>query len=143
MYRTPDSSRYWITLNGLAAGQEYAYQYIIDDSLKVSDMFAEKILDPTNDTFIDAETYPNLKTYPAGQTGIVSVLQTWKPSYTWQVPNFTRPDKRNLIIYELLVRDFVARHNWKAVQDTPSYLKRLDINAIEIMPFNEFEDNIS
>ena len=143
MYRTPDGTRYWITLSNLTAAQEYAYQYVVDDSLKVADMFAEKVLDPVNDPFIDAETYPNLKAYPAGQTGIVSVLQTSKPTYTWQVPSFARPDKRNLVIYELLVRDFVAKHNWKTVQDTLSYLKRLGINTIEVMPFNEFEGNNS
>ena len=47
------------------------------------------------------------------------------------------------MIYELLVRDFVAAHDWKTLQDTLSYLKRLGINAIEIMPFNEFEGNES
>lgn len=143
MYRTTDGSRYWVTLTGLIQGQEYAYQYVIDDSLKVADVFSEKVLDPANDAYIDAETYPNLKAYPAGQSGIVSVLQTAKPAYTWQVNNFTRPDKRNLVIYELLVRDFVAKHNWNTVRDTLSYLKRLGVNAIEVMPFNEFEGNIS
>ena len=143
LYRTPDSSRYWITLTGLIPGQEYAYQYLVDGNLKVADMYAEKILDPVNDQYIDAQTYPNLKSYPAGQTGIVSVLQTSKPAYTWQVPAFARPDKRNLVIYELLVRDFVAAHNWQTVKDSIAYLKRLGVNAVEVMPFNEFEGNIS
>ena len=143
MYKTPDGTRYWLSLTGLQKGVEYAYQYIVDDTLKVADMFSEKILDPNNDSYIDAETYPNLKAYPAGQSGIVSVLQTSKPAYVWQAANFTKPDKRNLIIYELLIRDFVAKHNWQTVQDTLSYLKRLGINAIEVMPFNEFEGNIS
>ncbi len=143
MYRTPDGTRYWLSLTGLQKGIEYAYQYIVDDTLKVADMFSEKILDPNNDSYIDAETYPNLKAYPTGQSGIVSVLQTSKPAYVWQAANFTKPDKRNLIIYELLIRDFVAKHNWQIVQDTLSYLKRLGINAIEVMPFNEFEGNIS
>ncbi len=143
MYRTPDSSRYWITLTGLSAGVEYAYQYVVDDTLKVADMFTEKILDPVNDPYIDAQTYPNSKPYPAGQTGIVSVLQTAQPAYNWQVTNFTKPDKRNLVIYELLIRDFVAKHNWQTVKDSLSYLKSLGINTIEVMPFNEFEGNIS
>jgi 1,4-alpha-glucan branching enzyme len=143
MFRTPDGNRYWITLTGLTPGQEYAYQYLVDGTLKVADMFAEKILDPANDQYIDAQTYPDLKPYPVGQTGIVSVLQTSKPAYTWQMPNFTKPDKRNLLIYELLVRDFVAAHNWQTVKDSIAYLKHLGVNAIEVMPFNEFEGNIS
>ena len=89
-------------------------------------------------------TYPNLKPYPTGKTtGIVSVLQTAKPAYTWQVNNFSRPNKQNLIIYELLVRDFTAAGNFQTLTDTLSYLQRLGVNAIEVMPFNEFEGNSS
>ncbi len=143
MYRTTDGTRYWLTLSGLTEGQEYAYQYVVDDTLKVADMFTEKILDPNNDTYIDAATYPSLKAYPAGQTGIVSVLQTSKPAYTWQITNFAKPDKRNLVIYELLIRDFIANHNWQTLKDSITYLKNTGVNAIEVMPFNEFEGNIS
>lgn len=144
MYRTPDSSRYWIRLTGLTPGKEYAYQYIIDGNMKVADYMTEKILDPNNDQYIPTANYPNLKPYPTGLTsGIVSVLQTAKPAYNWQVPNFVRPDKRNLIIYELLVRDFIAKQNWATLKDSIAYLKRLGVNAIELMPFNEFEGNNS
>ncbi len=141
---TPDGLRYWIKLTGLVAATEYAFQYVIDGNLKVADYTAEKVLDPFNDQYIPAATYPNLKAYPTGKTsGIVSILQTAKPVYNWQVPNFSKPDKRNLIIYELLVRDFTAAQNWKTTKDTLSYLKRLGINAIELMPINEFEGNNS
>ena len=141
---TPDGLRYWIRLTGLTSGTEYAYQYLIDGSLRVADYNTEKILDPDNDSYIPAATYPNLKAYPTGKaTGIVSILQTAKPIYNWLVPTFTRPDKRNLIIYELLVRDFTAAQNFKTLTDTLSYLKRLGVNAIEVMPFNEFEGNSS
>ena len=141
---TPDFNRYWIRLTHLTPGTEYAYQYLIDNAIKVADYNTEKVLDPDNDKYISTATYPNLKAYPSGKTtGIVSILQTAKPAFAWQSSNFTRPDKRNLIIYELLVRDFVAAQNWQTVKDTLSYLKRLGINAIEVMPFNEFEGNNS
>lgn len=143
MSKTPDGKFFWLRIHPLTAGTEYAYQYIVDDTVKIADPYAEKILDPSNDQFISSTTYPNLKSYPAGQTGIVSVLQTAQPSYNWTVNNFTRPDKRGLIIYELLVRDFVAAHDWKTITDSLNYLKKLGINAIELMPFNEFEGNIS
>jgi 1,4-alpha-glucan branching enzyme len=85
-----------------------------------------------------------LKDYPTGLTkGIVSVLQTGQTAYNWAVPNFQKPDKRNLVIYELLLRDFVAAHDWKTMKDTINYFKNLGINAIELMPFNEFEGNLS
>ena len=143
MKKTPDGNRFWVRIRGLNPGTEYAYQYLINGSLKVADYHTEKVLDPWNDQFIPAVNYPNLKPYPAGQSGIVSVLQTAKPNFNWQVQNFARPDKRNLIIYELLVRDFVATQNWQTLRDTLGYLKRLGINTINLMPFNEFEGNNS
>ena len=144
MNQTPDGNTYWVRITGLTPATEYSYQYIVDGSLKIADYNTEKILDPSNDQYISATTYPNLKAYPAGKTtGIVSVLQTAKTAFNWQVANFTRPDKRNLVIYELLIRDFVATQNFQTVKDTLTYLKRLGINAIEVMPFNEFEGNNS
>jgi len=145
MNETPDSTRFWLRIKGLTPGVEYAYQYVIDGSLTVADYNTEKILDKNNDPYIPTTTYPNLKTFPTQATGntIVSILQTAKPAYNWQVTNFVRPDKRNLIIYELLVRDFIAAGNWQTLKDTLSYLKRLGVNAIEVMPFNEFEGNSS
>ena len=144
MNLTPDSLRFWIRIGGLTAGTEYAYQYVIDGSLTVADYNAEKILDKSNDPSIPSTNYPSLKAFPAKATGnIVSVLQTAKPAYTWQANSYVRPDKRNLIIYELLVRDFTAAQNYQTLKDTLTYLKRLGINTIELMPVNEFEGNNS
>lgn len=145
MNKTPDGKAFWLRITGLTPGTEYGFQYLVDNNLKIADPYAQKILDPynNNDGNISAVTYPGLKPYPAGQTGIVSVLQTAAPTYTWAVPNFNRPDKRGLVIYELLVRDFIAAHDWKTLRDTLPYLKKLGINAIELLPINEFEGNLS
>jgi 1,4-alpha-glucan branching enzyme len=143
MNKTPDGKFFWITINGLTPGTEYAFQYLVDGTIKIADPYAEKLLDPSNDQFISAATYPNLKPYPAGQSGIVSVLQTQQPAYNWAVTNFTKDDKRSLVIYELLLRDFLAAHDWKTLKDTLGYLKRLGVNAIEVMPLMEFEGNSS
>jgi 1,4-alpha-glucan branching enzyme len=151
MNKTPDGNYYWLTINGLTSGQEYAFEYLVDNTIYVADPYSEKILDPYNDQFIPAATYPNLKPYPnnpnvsAGQNGYVSVLQTCAPAYQWQVTNFVKPDKRNLMTYELLVRDFgdAAPNNYQMLIDTMSYFKRLGINAIELMPVNEFSGNQS
>ncbi len=143
MTKSPDG-RHWLRISGLTPGAEYAYQFFVDGALKVADYHAEKVLDPWNDQYIPSATYPNLKPYPTGKaTGIVSVLQTAKPKYNWKVANFSRPDKRNLLIYELLLRDFGSTPNWKLLIDTISYLKRLGVNVIQLMPFNEFEGNNS
>ena len=144
MNKTPDGNYFWITINGLTPGTEYGYQYLVDNSIKTADPYTQKILDPDNDPFIDATTYPNLKPYPTGlTTGIVSILQTAEPQYVWQSTNFTRPDKKNLMAYELLVRDFTAQHSYQALIDSFQYFKNLGINTIELMPVNEFTGNDS
>ena len=144
MNKTPDGNYFWLTVNGLTPGTEYAYQYFIDNSNKIADPYTQKVLDPDNDQFINATTYPNLKPYPTGlTTGIVSILQTAEPQYTWQVPNFSRPDKKNLMVYELLIRDFTAQHSYQSLIDSFQYFKNLGINAIELMPINEFTGNES
>lgn len=146
MNKTPDGNFFWLRLTNLQPGVEYAFQYKVDNNLTIADPYAEKILDPynNNDENIPAATYPILKPYPTGKTtGIVSILQTQAPAYTWTNNSFVRPDARGLVVYELLLRDFIAAHDWKTLKDTLSYLKTLGINAIEIMPFNEFEGNNS
>lgn len=145
MNRTPDGNRFWLTVNGLKKGIEYGFQYSIDNlQMRVADVYADKILDPNNDKWIPAVTYPNLKTYPTGKTTeIVSVLETGQTPYNWQVPNFTKPKKEQLVIYELLLRDFIGRHDFQTLKDTLSYLQKLGVNCIELMPVNEFEGNES
>lgn len=143
MNRTPDGSYWWITIKNLIPAQEYAFQYLVDGILKIADPYSEKILS-SEDQYIDAAAYPGLKVYPTGlTTGNVTVVQTNAPTYNWQATSFTRPDKQNLIIYELLMRDFTNAHHWQTVIDTLSYLQRLGINAIELMPVSEFEGNDS
>jgi len=53
------------------------------------------------------------------------------------------PKQTNLVVYELLVRDFTANHDYKTIIDTLDYLVNLGINAIELMPITEFEGNLS
>jgi glycosidase len=143
MNETPDGTRWWVQIDNINPATEYAYQYLADGTLKIADPYAEKILDPANDSYIPASVYPNLKPYPSGQTGIVSVFQTNPPAYAWKVTNFTRAAPKNLVVYELLVRDFVATHSYQTLTDTLSYLSNLGVNAIELLPVNEFEGNDS
>lgn len=144
MNRTPDGKTYWLQLNGLTPGQEYVYQYLIDGNIKIADPYSEKILDPSNDGSIGVATNPNPTPYPSTKTsGIASVFQTAQTPYNWQVSNFAKPKKTDLVIYELLIRDFIQAHNYKTLIDTLDYLENLGINAIELMPVNEFEGNQS
>ncbi|HEV8084147.1 MAG TPA: alpha-amylase family glycosyl hydrolase [Chitinophagaceae bacterium] len=144
MKNTPDKKTWWAQIDNLDPDVEYAYQFLVDGTLKVADPYCEKILDPNNDSYISNATYPNLKAYPFGKTtGIVSVMQANQPTHVWQNNNFVRPDKNNLVIYELLIRDFTSEHNYTATLQRLDYLISLGINAIELMPVNEFEGNIS
>jgi 1,4-alpha-glucan branching enzyme len=138
-----DGDYFWTTLTGLDSSEEYAYQFWIDGDVKVADPYASKILDPWNDQYIPERIYPNLKEYPAGQDEIVSVFTTADQTFNWEVNNFVAPDPEKLVVYEVLIRDFTANQDIKTVTDTISYLKRLGVNAIELMPFNEFEGNDS
>jgi 1,4-alpha-glucan branching enzyme len=143
MNRTPDSLRHWITLTGLTPGALNKFQYIVDGIITTTDPYTELILDPWDDQYITSATYPNLPSYPAGQSGIVGTFQTAAPSYAWTTTGYTRPDKRNLITYEILLRDYLLTHDWNTLSDTLNYLKNMGINCIELMPFTEFGGNNS
>lgn len=139
-----DSVVWWIEINSLSTGTEYAYQYWVDGEIVVADPYSEKILDPQNDQYIPSTTYPNLKPYPTGKTvGPVGIIQTAQSEYQWQATNYERPAKEKLVIYELLVRDFSTQQNYQFLIDTLSYLKSLGVNAIELMPIMEFTGNLS
>lgn len=144
MNKTPDGNRYWIELNGLTPEREYAFQYLVDGTIGVGDPYCEKILDRNNDRFIPSSTYPNILAFPTQAVGnVVSVLQTAQKPYVWKVPTFQRPAQENLVIYELLVRDFLATQNYRTLADTIPYLKRLGVNCVELMPIMEFAGNDS
>lgn len=144
MKRSPDGKRWWIQINNLDPQREYAYQFLVDGTLRIADPYAEKILDPNNDNNIPLANYKGNKTYPSGKTtGIVSVFQGKPEPYSWKTSTFNRPEKNKLIIYELHLRDFLQANNFSALTDTLNYLKRLGINALQLMPINEFEGNSS
>jgi 1,4-alpha-glucan branching enzyme len=144
MNKSVDGSTFWLKIGGLTKGQTYTYQYLVDGTIKVADPLSILILDPNDDKFISSTVFPNMPAYPTGKTtGIVSVMQPGKTPYVWKTNNFQRPAKRDLVIYELLMRDFVATHDYQTIIDTIPYFKRLGINAIEFMPINEFDGNES
>ena len=139
-----DGSYFWITVCGLEEGVEYGYQYFVDKSIKIGDPYATKILDPWNDKYIKSATYPDLKAYPAQYTtDIVSVFEINPVEYVWQVEDFDRPAENSLAIYELLIRDFTTEGTINAVTAKLDYLETLGINAIELMPIQEFDGNDS
>lgn len=119
----------------------------------VGDPYARLILDPYNDKYISDTVYPDMPQYPTGKVPNNTVLGYYADNlldYNWQVTDFKRPDKTNLVIYELLFRDFTGTEGAakadgtvrKAIEKIP-YLKSLGVNVIELLPINEFNGNIS
>jgi len=141
-----DGDYWWITLTDLTPGKIYGFQYLIDGTIKISDPYTEMVLDPSDDKWINQyyTIFPNLKAYPDGKTvGLVATLQTEKPVYNWEIPSFTMPSKENMVIYELLLRDFTPEKSLDAAILKLDYLKNLGITAVELMPIQEFDGNNS
>ncbi|HRQ29352.1 MAG TPA: alpha-amylase family glycosyl hydrolase [Saprospiraceae bacterium] len=139
-----DGDFYWLEIDGLTPGKSYVYQYLIDGALLIADPYTEQVSDPFQDKNISSTVYPGLVEYPSGKTaGLAAVFQTGQVPYAWEVPEFEAPDKTNLVIYELLIRDFHEDHSYTAVIDKLDYLDSLGINVLELMPVNEFEGNSS
>lgn len=152
MKKDPSSSKFWVELTGLTSGQIETYQYWVGSLnpiagspklVKTADPYSTLVLSPFDDPWISATTYPNLPAYPEGQEREVTVLETGQTPYAWQVTNFQKPKKEDLIIYEVLVRDFDQDRNFQDLIDKVDYFKDLNVNAIQLMPVMEFEGNES
>jgi 1,4-alpha-glucan branching enzyme len=137
---TKDGDYFWVRLTGLTPGTQYRYQYIVDDTIRIADPHSELLLDPNNDAAITAAQYPNVPQYPSAKaSGFVGMLLPGETPYAWTSNSYVRPDKKDLMIYELLMRDFTEAKTWQTLKDTLNYIKGLGFNAIKIMPFNEFD----
>ncbi|MAN25863.1 MULTISPECIES: alpha-amylase family glycosyl hydrolase [Mesonia] len=137
--------KYWITLNNLdQTGDDVLFQYLIDGEINVADPYSTLILSPYDDPFISPDTFDNIPAYPTGMTTeAISWIRRNAPSYTWENTGFTPPAKEDLVIYEILIRDFDDVQNFDAVKNRLDYLEGLGVNAIELMPVSEFDGNLS
>ncbi|MDO4335378.1 MAG: alpha-amylase family glycosyl hydrolase [Bacteroidales bacterium] len=143
---------FWQTVSGLKEGETYLYYYLVDGTISVGDPYANLVLDPDNDKYIPASVFPDLPAFPADKVPNVclAVYRSDINDYDWQVKDFKGVDKENLIIYELLLRDFTGTEGKAlgdgtvrgAIEKIP-YLKSLGINAVELLPITEFSGNIS
>ncbi|WP_296142492.1 alpha-amylase family glycosyl hydrolase [uncultured Flavobacterium sp.] len=159
MKKDPASGKFWLELTDLISGTSYSYQYWVGDQtnrpanspalVKTADPFSTLVLSPFDDPEIQTlGVYPNLPAYPVGQEREVSVLQTGPNAYynyNWSdaTTNFVKPNRKDLVIYEVLVRDFDANRTYQNLINRIDYFKNLKINAIQLMPVMEFEGNES
>ncbi|WP_224485179.1 alpha-amylase family glycosyl hydrolase [Robertkochia aurantiaca] len=146
MKKDPATDRFWIEITGLTPQFDHMFQYMVESSINIADPYSTTILDPFNDQYITEVTYPGLPAYPEGQTTeAVTLLRTGQPEFNWSdnTLNFQPPKRKDLVIYELLIRDFDELHSFDAVKARLDYLETLGVNAIELMPVNEFDGNES
>ena len=158
---------FWTTISGDILSdpdEDYLYYFIANGTIPTSnggseivtnyvgDPYARLILDPSYDRYITSEVFENLPEYPADYvTGVpVAVYRESMNEYNWQCTDFELPDKDNLVIYELLFRDFTGTEGKangdgtvrQAMARIP-YLKTLGVNAVELLPICEFNGNLS
>ena len=116
------------------------------------DPYTEIVYDRSNDQWISSNTYPGLSeeygdTHYGRDNGFVSAFKINRDVYDWKVEDYDIEDKHDLVIYELLVRDFTdnayGEGSIKAALGQLDYLKTLGVNAIELMPIQEFDGNDS
>lgn len=154
-YQDYEGTRYfWLTLDNLEKGKDYVYYYSFDGGVNVGDPYAHLVLDPAGDSYIPSGVFPNLPAYPTKKiTGVpLAVYNSARDTYDWKVSDFKGVPQSDLIIYELLIRDFTGTEGKnmakgdgtvKGVIGKLDYLKELGVNAIELLPIMEFPGNNS
>jgi 1,4-alpha-glucan branching enzyme len=162
MKKDPATGKFWLEITGLTPEQWYAFQYWVCDNtavpsnspkiVKTADPYSTLVLSPFDDPeIITLGVYPGLPVYNTiapGQEREVSVIQTGTNtfrSYNWSAAtlNFQKPAIKDLVFYEVLVRDFDSNRTFQDLIDKFNYFKNLNINAIKLMPVMEFEGNLS
>ena len=152
MKKIPNSNTFWIEISNLNPSTYYYYQYSVYDknpitnsppNVKIADPYSELVLSPYDDPGISNLSFPDLPNYPQGQEREFTLFKSEKGEYNWKVENFEKPKKEDLVIYEILIRDFDKNRSFQDLIDRVDYFKNLNINAIELMPIMEFEGNES
>ena len=151
-----ESGCWWITLTGLDPDRQYKFQYQLGygDNVTVTtfDPYTEILYDRSNDEWISSSTYPGLAeeygdTHSGRDNGFVSAFKINKDIYDWKIADYDIPDKNDMVIYELLVRDFTdnskGEGSIRAALGQLEYLKTLGVTAVELMPVQEFDGNDS
>ncbi|MBO5311207.1 MAG: hypothetical protein J6A91_04060 [Bacteroidales bacterium] len=138
----PTAGCWWITLGDFDADKEYRFQYRLGNEsgtdTYVSDPYSNIVYDQWNDAWVEGAPE-----FPAGAKALISAFQINQPSYSWKVTDFEVKDKNNLIIYEMLFRDFTETSDIAGATANFDYIKNLGVNAVQLMPIQEFDGNES
>ena len=142
MYFDGSKNCWWITLDGFDADKEYRFQYRLGNAsgndTYLSDPYTEIVYDQWNDQYIQG-----VPAFPAGAKQLVSAFQINRPEYAWKHKDFKVEDKNDLVIYEMHFRDFTKSQNIAGAMAQLDYIENLGVNAVELMPIQEFDGNLS
>ena len=142
MKRDNEAGCWWITLEGFDADKEYRFQYRLGNQpssdIRVSDPYTEIVYDQWNDQYIDG-----VPAFPEGARQLVSAFQINRPEYSWKHSDFKVEDKNDLVIYEMLFRDFTTSQDIAGAMERLDYIENLGVNAVQLMPVQEFDGNNS
>jgi len=108
----------WWTIIDLPPG-EHAYQFLIDGEQILTDPYARQL------RWVDSDQ----------AQALVSVNAQ---AYSWNDGDFQALPFNYLVIYELHVSDFSPQGTFRGVTAKLDYLQELGINAIELMPVQEY-----
>ncbi len=151
-YQDYNGQRYFFTtVSGLKDNEYYPYYYYVDATYKVADPYAHLVLDCYSDKWLDESIWPEMPKYPYDKfDDTMLAVYRGDADGNYKFSDFTIPDHSNLVIYELLVRDFTGTEGKaeangtlrQAIEKIP-YIKGLGVNAVELMPIMEFNGNNS
>ena len=152
-YQVYDGQKYfWTSVKGIDPDKYNLYYYYVDGQYRVGDPYARLVLNHDYDSYIPEDVFPGLPAYPSDKVKEVP-LAIYRPTlfdYEWKYTDFKRAANENLIIYELLLRDFTGTEgeakgdgNINLAFSRLNYLQNLGVNAVELMPIQEFNGNIS
>ena len=146
---TPDGRFFWTTVGNINPSTDYLYYFLVDGEYAVGDPYAKLVLDPYSDKYLNDKWFPSYPTKIKDNT-VLSVHRSAGYKYNWKVNDFNIPNHDNLVIYELLFRDFTGTEGASNANGTVrqaiekiDYLKKLGVNAVELMPIMEFNGNNS
>ncbi len=117
----------------------YTYQYNLEGIKNIADPWSYDVEWKDPFTGLESGNFQHAKT----------IFEIGQSEYAWGDMLYDRPEVKDLIIYELHVGDFLGVENevgtYQTVIDSinAGYFNDLGINAIELMPVNEFEGDYS
>ena len=142
MKRDYNKGCWWITLKDFDPNKEYRFQYRLGNESGadtfLSDPYTEIVYDQWHDKYLSW-----VPEFPEGARQLVSAFQIKKPQYNWKNKSFKVEDKNDLVIYEMHFRDFSTTQNIEGAMAQLDYIQNLGVTAVELMPIQEFDGNLS